>query len=154
MPTAGQRILAADFTDSASSEDSTAQSNITATSGALSAGSPTVSVTFTAPTSGKALVSIGMRCRDDGAASSIVLDWELREDDVAGDVILATGSVDRRMEISIDSASSRTFNWTRDYLATGLTPGQVYYIRLMFYATPTGSADIIHRRLHVVPIPA
>lgn len=152
MPFAGQRILAQDFTPAQFASDGTDHLNITTT---LTTGSPVVSVTFTAPTSGKVMIIVGARVRDDGNQSTPIIDWELREDDAAGAVVLSTGNEARRMEILTDN-STRTQNDTKSYIATGLTPGQVYYAQ-MYHAVGAGggtTADVLFRQLAAVPLPA
>ena len=151
MPAAGQRVLAADFTAAVTDSDATDHLNVAE---GVVAGSPEVGVTFTAPTSGKAQVIIGARVRDDGAASTPVIDWQLFEDDTGGTEILGTGSEERRMEIPIGS-STRTFNGTKTILVTGLTAGQVYYARLMHGQGAGGgaTADVLHRQITVIPLP-
>jgi len=152
MPTAGQRILAQDFTAAVTASDTTTQTNITGTSGSPNAGSPTVTVTVTAPTSGKIAFTIGGRFRDAGASATMVLDWTLREGTGSGSIVLNTGDSNRRIEMTAET-DARTQNWTRTYIATGLTPGQVYFAQLYHWATPSGSADVIARYLATVPLP-
>lgn len=150
MPTAGQRVLAADFTAAAYDEDSTEQTNIT---DSYSIGSPELGITFTAPTSGKVLIILGLRARDNGATSSVVLDFDLFEDDSGGSQILAVAGSTRRLEQNFEN-DSRTQAVSKSYLVDGLTAGQIYYARTQHYATPGGSADLIYRTITALPQPA
>lgn len=150
MPAAGQRVLALDFTAAAHDEDSTEQSNIGAS---YVDGSPTVSITFTAPTSGKVLIILGVRARDNGATSSVVLDFELREDDSGGSLILDVGANTRRLELNTEN-DTRTQALSKHFLVEGLTAGQVYYAQTQHFATPGGSADLIYRAITAIPQPA
>ncbi len=151
MPTAGLRVKALDFTAAQTDSDSTTHSNVGTTA---TAGSPEVGVTFTAPTSGKALISLGLRGQDDAAANSVFLDIEIYEDDTGGSKIVSTGTWERRLELAGDTSTTMTQNITKTFIETGLTAGQVYYARVMHHAAVAGSADVIMRRIDVTPLPA
>lgn len=153
MPTAGQRILATDFTAAVTASEGTDHLNITTT---LTAGSPACDLTFVAPTSGKALVIIGARIRDDGNQSTPIIDSQLYLGTSAGGTLVYdTGNENRRIEIITDN-STRTQNHTKSWLATGLTPGSTYYVRIMHAVGAGGgtTADILNRTITVVPLPA
>lgn len=150
MPTAGQRVLALDFTAAAHDEDSTEQTNI---GSSYVDGSPLVAVTFTAPSSGKVDIRLGLRARDNGAVSSIVLDFELREDDATGSLILDVGANTRRLELNAEN-DNRTQALSKGFLVTGLTAGQAYYAQTQHFASPAGSADLIYRSITAIPIAA
>jgi hypothetical protein len=150
VPTAGQRVLAADFTATAYDESSTEQTNI---GSSYATGSPEVGITFTAPTSGKVLVVLAMRSRDNGASSTVVLDFRLYEDDSGGSLILDEGATTRRMEVDHDN-DSRTAALSKSYLVQGLTGGQAYYAQCRHFASPSGSADLIYRAITALPQPA
>jgi hypothetical protein len=151
MPTAGQRVLAADFRSAVADSDDTTINNIS--SSTPTPGSPVVSVTFTAPTSGKALITVGGRMQDNGASSTMVFDYTVQEDDSGGSEILGTGSWDRRVELR-GANSTATVNDSKSHVVTGLTAGQVYYVELQYYVTGGSTADVINRQLSVVPLPA
>lgn len=150
MPNAGERVKALDFTAAQTDSDATTLSNISTTA---AAGSPEVSVTFTAPTSGKVQVSLSLRGQDDGAANATYLDLEVYETDVNGTQIITTGSVDRRLELR-GNTSSTPQNASKTFILTGLTAGQVYFARTMHYASAGSTADVLNRRIDVVPLPA
>lgn len=151
MPTAGQRVKALDFTAAQTSSDATAHNNITTTA---AAGSPEVGVTFTAPTSGKVLISLSMRAFDNSAANAIYLDIEIYEDNTSGTKIVSTGTWERRLTIQGDTSSTIVGNSSKVFIETGLTAGQVYYARTMHYAAATGTADVEMRRIDAAPLPA
>lgn len=151
MPTAGQRVLAADFTQSVVSTDSTTQWNVGTTA---AVGSPEVAVTFTAPTSGKVLVNIASEMQDNVSDNAVYLDWRLYEDDGNGAIILNLGSSERYMKTIGHTSSIRSQAVGRSILVPGLTAGQVYFLRLYHSATGGTSADVLMRQVSVVPLPA
>lgn len=150
MPTAGQRVLALDFTAAVTAIDNVnSQLNLT---GTPAIGSPELGVTFTAPSSGKALVTLTAAANDSSGAFASILDVRIYEDDAAGAIVvdLNTG---RRLQIM--GASTTQVDWlTRTDLIEGLTPGQVYYARTYVYATGGTTCDVYTRQISVVPLPA
>ncbi|MDF5758626.1 hypothetical protein [Spongiactinospora sp. TRM90649] len=126
------------------------------TSDAYITGAPEVGVFFIAPPSGMVRLTIGGGVRDNtGAAPDrIFLSPQLFLGDSAGEEVLAPsvtirgyGSVAENVEFQYGCRVS---------LISSLTPGALYYIRVMYLATPaTGSdqADIAARDLIVIPMP-
>jgi hypothetical protein len=149
MPTAGSRVKALDFGTPGTASDATAHNNVTTTP---VAGSPTVSVTFLAPTSGMAMIVIGMRCQDDAGSNTVYLDYEVRNNNVSGSVVFATGAVERRLDLPGSGAVTFQPNASKVSIVTGLTPGNTYFVRTMHSAAVTGSADVLMRRLDVIPL--
>jgi len=150
MPVAGQRVRALDFQASVSATDSTSQSTTTT----AAAGSPSVSVTFVAPTSGRALITVGGAAQDASVTNTGVIDTELRLTNVSGAIILATGAYDRRVEVALTASANSVGDASKTYTATGLTPGTTYFLRTMHYAATGTTCSILNRRLDVVPLSA
>ena len=147
--TAGTRVKALDFTGPASASDATLHSNVSTTA---VAGTPSVSVTFTAPTSGMAMVVLGMRAQDDAGSNTAYLDYEVRVTNVAGAIVFATGAVDRRLDIGVSGSVTFQPNVSKVSIISGLTPGTTYFVRTMHSAAVGGSTDVLMRRLDVVPL--
>lgn len=152
MPFAGQRIKALDFTPAVGAESTVPHLNIGTTP---VVGSPEVGVVFTAPTSGKALVTIGASIGDDSGANTIgIIDYQLYlGTNASGTLVLGTGSLNRRCNIAAGDTAGQTQEMSRTSLVTGLTPGASYYVRTMHYSY-TGTPDLFARQLAVQPLPA
>lgn len=149
MPTAGQRVKALDFTAAVTASNGTAHNNVGTT---LALGSPGVSVTFTAPTSGMAQVVVSMRCQDDTGSNTAYLDYEVRLNNGAGAIIFGTGSVDRRLDIGCTGAVTFQPNVSKVSLITGLTAGSTYFAQVLHAAAVAGSADVLNRQITVIPL--
>lgn len=120
-----------------------------------SAGTPEVSVTFVAPTSGRVLLVVGGGLGESAGADRIFLSPEVRLTNSSGSVVL-TPSVTNR-GFSSDNASVGPHFGSRESVLEGLTPGQVYYA-VVKHVVATGdsgssTADISCREIIVVPIP-
>lgn len=152
MPLAGQRIKALDFTAAVGATDSTLHSNIGTTP---VAGSPELSVVFTAPSSGKVLITVGGSIGDDTGSNTIgIIDYEVRlGTNNSGLLIHGTGSLHRRCNIAAGDIAGQTQELGRASLITGLTPGASYFVRTMHYSY-TGTPDLYARQLVVQPLPA
>ena len=148
MPTAGQRIKALDFAGSAQASDATAHNNI---STVASFGTPQVSVTFTAPTSGSVAISIGCMAQDDVQNNIVYLDWEMRLTNSGGLAVSTIGAFERRLAVPCPGAVGIVSNVTKTATVTGLTPGQLYFLRTTHAANLNGTADVFMRRLDVAP---
>lgn len=145
----GAPISAADFPPAAWASDSTANSNISSTT--FIAGTPTVSVTFTAPTSGAVLLSVGVAGADNGGTNRIHLAPEIRVGTVAGSVVLAADVTTRG--VGIPGEASANVHRSRTTLLTGLTAGTVYFARTMHKVSGGSTADIAVREITVMPAP-
>jgi hypothetical protein len=150
MPVAGQRLKALDFPVAAESSDATAQSSI-GTSNTV--GSPSVSTTFIAPTSGRVQICLGMMC-DGSAVNTVFLDWELRLNNVSGSIVSTIGLYERRLAIGVAASFGTQPNGSKSCIVSGLTPGQLYFIRTLHAAVSGGTASVYMRRLDVVPLAA
>jgi hypothetical protein len=144
----GAPIVAADRPSSVWAVDTTANNDISST--AYIAGTPQVSVTFAAPTSGAVLLSVGLAASD-SAGNRVHLAPEVRVGSVAGAVVLAADVAARGVGIpgEVTAATHRG----RTTLLTGLTPGQVYFARTMHKVSGGTTADVVMRSITVVPTP-
>lgn len=145
----GAPIAAADRPASVWASDTTQNNNISST--AYIAGTPTVSVTFTAPTSGAVLLSVGVAGADNGGTNRIHLSPEVRVGTVAGAVVLAADVTERG--VGLPGEASANVHRSRTTLLTGLTPGTVYFARTMHKVSAGNTADIAVREITVVPTP-
>ncbi|GAA4100970.1 hypothetical protein [Nonomuraea soli] len=148
---AGAKIRGADFPASQYAADTTTISGIVSTTPA--AGSPEVSVTFIAPTSGSVLLSVGLSARCATGGNRTFLAPEVRLTNVAGAVVVAASSVAPR-GVSCPGEPSVFPYRTRTTLLTGLTPGQQYFARTMHWASAASPAvDLQVRDITVTPTP-
>ena len=145
----GSVIDADDFPSAVTASDSTAISDISSTT--FIAGSPSVDVTFVAPTSGAVMLSVGLSARDNGGSNAIHLAPEIRENNVAGAVNLAANVVTRGVGLpgEPDGFAYRS----RTTIRTGLTPGAVYFARTMHKVSSGSTADLQVRDITVCPAP-
>lgn len=147
----GAKVQAADFPPTVWDNDETAISNVTATT--FQNGSPEVSVTFIAPTSGRVLVYNGGGLRNNSGADQMFIDSEIRETDGSGTVVRSS-SVTGDGTLSCADESLGFEYKTRAYVQSGLTPGSTYFARLQYRtSTGGGTADITARSIIVQPIP-
>lgn len=150
---AGRPVKALDFPPPVWAQDTTAINNPSNSS--YSAGSPEVSVTFVAPTSGRVLLIVGGGLGNSAGADRIFLAPEVRLTNSAGAMVL-TPSVTNR-GISSDNCSSGFHYGSRESVLEGLTPGTVYFARVMHAVSTSdagaSTADIAARDITVVPVP-
>jgi len=116
-------------------------------------GVPEVGVTFVAPTSGRVLITIGGGLRDNGAnATRVFMAPQVFEDDSDGTVVLSPTV--GQYGIGSAGEQSEFMYYSRTSLLSDLTPGRVYYARVMHQTSNTpGSptADIACREITVSP---
>ncbi|UBU11596.1 hypothetical protein [Nonomuraea gerenzanensis] len=147
----GTRVQDAEFPPTVWSADSTDITSLTVT--AFTNGSPEVSVTFTAPFSGRVLIINGAGTRNDSGADQVYVDSEVRVTNGAGAVVVSS-SVTGPGTLSCADESLRYEYQSRAYVVTGLTPGGTYFARLQYRASSgAGTADIASRSIIVQPIP-
>lgn len=147
----GSEIQEADFPATVWDNDETVIANVTATT--FQNGSPEVSVTFIAPTSGKVLIYNGGGLRNNSGADQMFIDSEIRETDGSGSVVKAS-SVTGEGTLSCADESLGFEYKTRAYVASGLTPGNTYFARIQYRTTAgSGTADLTARSVVVQPIP-
>lgn len=155
---AGAPMSELDAPPAVSGYENTAQLNVSNTT--FAAGSPDLSVTFTAPTSGRVLVIVGGGLRDNGGTNRIFLAPEIREDDSSGAIVQSP-------DISVNSWSNAPVN-TSNYqygsraiiapfnttsFDTALEPGRTYFARVTQAVDGGTTADIFNREITIVPVP-
>lgn len=145
----GTPIQAADRPASVWASDATANTNISSTS--YIAGTPQVSVTFVAPTSGAVLLSVGVAGADNGGTNRIHLSPEVRVTDVSGAVVLAADVTNRG--VGLPGEASANTHRSRTTLLTGLTAGTTYFARTIHKVSAGTTADIAVREITVIPTP-
>ncbi len=146
----GQLISYAEMPETVTSTDETDISNISSTS--FIAGSPEVSVTFVAPSSGKVLVINSAGLRNNSGADQLFVDSEIRVTNSAG-VQLRAPNVAGDGTLSCADESINYEYKSRGYVYTGLTGGSVYFARLLYRASASNTGDITSRAIIVQPIP-
>lgn len=131
--------------------DETTISNPTNTS--YAAGSPEVSVTFMAPTSGRLVLVVGGSVGNSAGGNRIFLSPEVREDDSSGDVVLSPSVIPHGYS-SIRGAGGFHYG-SRRTLLEGLTAGATYFARVMHVVVSadggTNTSDINARDITVAP---
>lgn len=147
---AGATISAAIWPAAVAANDETAINNLASTS--FAAGSPVVAVTFTAPSSGRVLITISGGFRDNAGTDRAILAPEVYEGtDALGTLVLGTTTT---LETECTSAPEATafYHVSRTTLLEGLTAGATHYARVMHKAgSGGGTADISRREIIVRP---
>lgn len=148
---AGTEIMALDAPPPDYDFEDTLQTDISSTS--YTAPTNACSVTFTAPTSGRVKIVAGGGFRDNSNNNQGSLGVEVRETDVSGTVV-ETPSAYGRGITSMGEASDYYFHG-RITILENLTPGQVYFARIMIKAqtTTSSSVDLRNKNLAVIPVP-
>lgn len=147
MALVGSVIQAGDFPSAVWAADDTTQANVSSTS--YIPGSPEVSVTFVAPTSGMVLLSVGLSARGD--ADRVHLAPEVRVGSASGSVVLS-GDVTRR-GVGTPAGIPNYVYRSRTTILGGLTPGQTYFARTLHKVSGGNTADINVRDITVAPLP-
>lgn len=149
---AGSPVYGEDFTPTVFDQDWTEQLNLTNTS--FAAGTPEVSVNFTAPTSGKAFVMLGGGVRNNAATNErIILTYEIYQDSTFGSRFQAANQDLGIKSCGIAAAQEYTYRGNFS-LATGLTPGALYVFRVVqACVNGAGTADIASRDIAVIAVP-
>lgn len=150
---AGRPVRALDYPPAVWAQSSTRIDNPSNSS--YSTGSPEVSVTFMAPTSGRVLLIVGGGLGESAGADRIFLSPIVRETNSSGTVVL-TASVTSR-GFGSDNCSVGPHYGSRESVLEGLTPGQLYYAAVQ-HVVQTGdsgssTADISCREIIVAPLP-
>lgn len=149
---AGAPMKALDWPPAVWSQDTTQINNPTNTS--YITGSPEVSVTFIAPTSGRVLLVVGGGLGNSAGSDRIALSPEVRETNSSGTLILSATVTERGY--SAENQSVGFHYGSRESVLDGLSPGQVYYaaVKYIVFADPGAqTGDIAAREIIVVPIP-
>lgn len=148
MPAAGQRILAADFGESARAQSNT---SVARTATTFNAQSPQVGTTFTPPTSGDVFISVS-----GGISAPTDTDWgtisyEVYEGtDGTGTVVLA--AADTHGIRNAESSGIIDYKG-RGQLVTGLDPTLTHFVLVMQRSGSGANITFNHRAIEVVPVP-
>lgn len=123
------------------------ETQVTTTSTSYTSLSPAVEITFVAPPSGAVIVTVtaNLECV---SPSSAFASWEMRETDSSGTIKhSATDAVKAvcQQDDSLHQGSTRA-------LASGLTAGTTYYVRVMCRSTSSNTATFFYRGLMVEPV--
>lgn len=150
MPLAGQRLKALDFTPASTVIDATAQAALGTT---LATGTPTVAITFTAPTSGKALLCYGLKA---GATSNtwVILTPEVYLGTNATGTQVLSGGDGWSIELNVPNTAVANATKSMQGIISGLTPGSSYYFRIRHRAVAAAVANISWRSITCQPLPA
>ncbi|WP_062441233.1 hypothetical protein [Herbidospora daliensis] len=149
MPINGQNVRGQDAPATAWAQDDLSQLNLSNTSYAT--GTPEVGVTFTAPTSGRVILTVGGGCRDNGGNGDrvFIAPQVFRGPNSSGTEHL-TPSVVVRGYASVPATEYA--HGSRTSLLQNLIPGETYYARVMHAtAAGAGTADISCREISVTP---
>lgn len=149
---AGTRIYALDRPVSQYAYEDTVQTNINS-GGVYVEPTNQCRVTFTGPTSGRVKLIVGGGFRDDSNNNQGFLGVEIRETNVSGSTVAVASAYAHGIG-SMGEASDYYFH-CRITLLDGLTPGQLYFARLMVKTETVTSAsvDLRNKNLVVVPVP-
>ncbi|MGW4476812.1 hypothetical protein ACWENQ_44775 [Nonomuraea sp. NPDC004354] len=150
---AGRQVRALDYPPAVWAQDATQILNPSNSS--YITGTPEVSVTFMAPTSGRVLLVVGGALGQGAGGDRIFLSPEVRETNAAGAVVLSPSVTNRGF--SSDNAAASFHYGSRESILDGLTPGQVYYavVKYVVATTDAGAStqDIGCREIIVAPVP-
>lgn len=152
MPSAGQLLLANDFTASKTVTQNTSQDNLT--SATFAAGTPECGTTFVAPTSGAVKITVRARFNNDAdTTQSLQFSAQVYLGTSSAGTLVHDGpaSSDRMGE----NASPGSNNVTAEaiWFLSGLTAGSTYYLRTMHAVTGGTGIDIILRMAWIEPLP-
>ncbi|MEU8055721.1 hypothetical protein [Microbispora bryophytorum] len=148
--TAGTTLNALDCPPAVSASDATQINNPTNRS--YIAGTPTVSVTFIAPTSGRVWIIVGGGVGNGSGSNRIFLAPEVRLNNSSGSVIVAPSAPAHGW--GAFKGANAFYYGSRRTMLTGLTPGQTYYARVMYECINDGgtdNGDIAYREIIVAP---
>lgn len=150
-PQSGDQISAGYWPESVQSDDGTTISNITSTS--YITGSPVVSVTFTAPKTGRVGVCIGGGLVEQAAGNRTWISYELYLGSSASGTLIHAGIDVRGVNTSGDATASGDQTLGNMSMEENLTPGATYYAQVVYKVTGGSTNDITRRRIIVIPLP-
>lgn len=129
-------------------QDTNAQTNISSTG--YQVGTPEVGVFFLAPTSGRVLITVGGVHADNTNDNRVFLSPQVLETDMVTEILAPSVDI---YGWSTPGSNSTAMGGSRISMLEGLTPGKVYYARVMMSAeiTTSASADITAREIIVEP---
>lgn len=143
----GAKIKAEDFPATVWAADDTSNLNITSTS--YVSGTPVVSVTFIAPTSGRVLLTVGAGMRDSSGINRVHVAPLVRLTNAGGAQVLAPDVTTRGVGCPAEAVNYAYYS--RTTLLEGLTPGQQYYAHVVHKVSGGNSGDISAREIMVEP---
>lgn len=149
MPTSGSNVRGQDAPATAWAQDDLSQLNLSNT--IYIPGTPEVGVTFTAPTSGRVILTVGGGARDNGGNGDrvFIVPQVFRGPSTGGTEHLAPSVVVRGYA---SVPATEYAHGSRTTLLQNLIPGETYYARIMFAtAAGSGTADISCREISVTP---
>lgn len=145
---AGTVVNALDFPPTVQANDATSNNNISSTS--YVTGSPVVSTTFTAPTSGRVRLIVSMVGGADATGNRVFVSPQVFEGtDATGTEVLSPSVATAVGTISEQTSSS---SYERCSFLDGLTPGGTYFVRTMHRVTGGSTIDLLYRGVIVVPL--
>lgn len=149
----GRFFKSLDHSFSSNNLDDTVISDITSTTYIL--GSPVVSCTFTAPTSGRVRVVVGGGFRDNGASLDRVFLSPQIVKQGSSEITALAASVTQYGYGSSDTNALPQYG-SRAGIYSGLTPGYTYVARAYYLIDPgtdPDTADISSRDITIIPVP-
>ncbi len=145
---AGTKINALDFPPAEFGRDDT---DVVANSTTYSDGSPQVSTTFVAPSSGRVLLTVGGGLRGDGTRR-VHLAPVVKLTNNSGSTILSPNVITRGIGVQ-ENATGYVY-YSRTTLLDGLKPGQVYFAKVQHKASSGSgtSSGFDTRDIYVTPV--
>lgn len=147
VPTPDLNAWLVSNTGSTSLTDATSQNSLANTTAV--AGSPVVSVSFVAPASGIAFVTVTGTVGQSVVGNFTYLGWECRLNNSTGTLITASAA-SRAVSAgpNVVSGGSAWINASNRYRLVGLTPGATYYVQTMHWVTG-GTGTVSSRSIMV-----
>lgn len=145
---AGTIVTALDFPPTVQATDNTGITNVSSTS--YITGSPVVSTTFTAPTSGRVRLVVGAVFGAGGGGNRMFISPQVFEGTDASGIEVLSPSV----ATAVGSMSEQTSysSYERASFLDGLTPGGTYFVRTVHRVTGGATIDLLFRGVIVVPL--
>lgn len=145
---AGEVILAQDTPPAVSDREDALISGFSSTS--YQTGATVCGTTFTAPTSGRVLVSINAYLDNSDAAGQAFASYIIREGSSIGSGTTVVGAADEQSALQTGQAQARK---GVSELVSGLTAGDAYNVVMVHKHAGTGTSDIAWRTVSVIPTP-
>ena len=153
MPDIGNTVYGKDMPPAVFDQDWTSILNISSTTYAASqSGVGEVGVTFTAPTSGRALIIVGGGLRNNAATQDrAIVTYRLYQDSSSGNQIVFAAADNGIISAGVASSQEYQYQCTYDML-DNLTPGRQYYAQIAYRCTGGTTVDIATRQITVIPL--
>jgi hypothetical protein len=120
------------------------QTNITTTSQTFAALSSPLALTFIAPASGSVWVNLDCALETNDAATAAYCGFEIRNTNISGSQVVAANDSD-----ACQCQGSNFASFGKRVLVTGLTPGNLYFIRDMGRVGGAFTASFFYRKINV-----